>query len=193
MTPKADQPILSFRSLKAWEAWLETHHGRSDGIWLQFHKKHTGKPSITYVDALDGALCYGWIDGQLKPFDGESWLRKFTPRRKRSGWSKRNTEHVARLAAAGKMKPAGIREVEAARADGRWGRAYSAPSGMEVPADFLAAVAKHKKAQAFFDALSKANKYAIAYRLETAVKPETRERRFATTLAKLKKGETFHP
>ena len=193
MIPKADLPILSFLSLKAWEAWLKTYHARSDGIWLQFHKKHSGKPSITYVEALDGALCYGWIDGQLKPLDSASWLRKFTPRRQRSGWSKRNTEHVARLTAAGKMKPAGLRQVEAAKADGRWERAYSAPSGMEVPADFLAAVARHKQAQRCFATLSKANKYAIAYRLETAVKPETRERRFATMLAMLKKGESFHP
>ena len=193
VNPKADVLIMSFQSAKEWEAWLAKNHGRSAGVWVQFYKKDSGKQGVTYPDVLDGALCYGWIDGQLKPNDKESWLRKFTPRRARSVWSKRNTEHVVRLTGAGRMKRAGLREVEAAKADGRWARGYDSPANMSVPDDFLKALSRNKKAKAFFEALNKANRYAVAWRLATAKKPETREKRFKAMLAMLARGEAFHP
>jgi uncharacterized protein YdeI (YjbR/CyaY-like superfamily) len=198
MTPKsdvsstADVPIISFQSANEWEAWLAKNHGQSAGIWLRFYRKDSGKQGVTYPEVLDGALCYGWIDGQLKPYDKESWLRKFTPRRPRSVWSKRNTEHVVRLTGAGRMKRAGLREVEAAKADGRWERGYDSPAKMSVPDDFLSALSKNKKAKAFFATLNKANRYAIAWRLATAVKPETREKRFKAMIGMLARGEAFH-
>ncbi len=193
MNPKTDAPIVAFQSQKKWEGWLAVNHARSDGIWLQFHKKASGKQTISYAEALDAALCYGWIDGQLKPYDAASWLRKFTPRRARSVWSKRNTEHVTRLTAAGRMTRAGITEVEAAKRDGRWQRAYDSPGNMSVPDDFLKELSKDKKAKAFFETLNKANRYSIAWRLRTAAKPETREKRMKAMLAMLAKGEAFHP
>jgi uncharacterized protein YdeI (YjbR/CyaY-like superfamily) len=148
--------------------------------------------TVTYAEALDEALCYGWIDGQLEKYDEKSWLRKFTPRRPKSVWSKRNIEHVNRLVDAGKMKPAGLKEMEAAKADGRWGRAYDSPSAMQVPQDFLAELSKHKKAQIFFETLNKANTYAIAWRLQTAKKPETREKRMKKFIQMLENGEKLH-
>jgi uncharacterized protein YdeI (YjbR/CyaY-like superfamily) len=192
MTPKRDAPIKSFRSQNAWARWLAANHARSDGIWLQFYKKSSGKETVTHAEALDDALCYGWIDGQILPYDEESWLHKFTPRRARSVWSRRNTEHIARLTAAGRMKPAGLREVEAATADGRWQKAYDSPRNMSVPRDFLKALSKDAKAHAFFKTLNKANTYAIAWRLQTAAKPEAREKRLKGILAMLAKGEAFH-
>jgi uncharacterized protein YdeI (YjbR/CyaY-like superfamily) len=148
--------------------------------------------SVSHAEALAVALCYGWIDGQLKKHDEESWLRKFTPRRPNSIWSKRNCEIVDELLAAGKMKSAGLREVAAAKQDGRWDRAYDSPSKMTVPADFMKKIAGNKKARLFFDTLSKANIYAIAWRLQTAKKPETRERRMKAIIAMLAKSKTFH-
>jgi uncharacterized protein YdeI (YjbR/CyaY-like superfamily) len=192
MNRTSEELIRSFRSERAWEQWLAAHHARSDGIWIQLHKKASGKPTITHAEALDVALCYGWIDGQIKPCDDVSWLRKFTPRRARSVWSKRNTEHVARLMAAGRMKPAGLMEVDAAKADGRWQRAYDSPRNMSVPKDFLKALSKDQKAKEFFATLNKANRYAIAWRLETAAKPETREKRMKAILAMLAEGKAFH-
>ena len=193
MTPKSDAPIMAFQTPEAWARWLSAHHSRSEGIWVQFHKKASGKPTITHAEALDEALCYGWIDGQIKPHDHESWLHKFTPRRARSVWSKRNTEHIARLTAAGRMKPAGLKEVEAAKASGRWQRAYASPRAMTVPEDFLKELSKDKRAKAFFATLDKANLYAIAWRLATAVKPETRKKRFDALLAMLADGKSLHP
>lgn len=189
---KTDLPILSFKSQKDWASWLAKNHTASNGIWLRFFKKDSGVPSVTYAEALDEALCYGWIDGRLDPYDEKSWLRRFTPRRPRSPWSKRNIEHVNRLTAAGRMKPAGLKEVEAAKKDGRWDKAYDPQGAMEMPADFLQALAKDKKAKAFFESLNRANHYAIAWRLQTAKRPETRARRMQAILAMLKKGEKFH-
>lgn len=189
---KTDLPILSFKSQKDWASWLAKNHTASNGIWLRFFKKDSGVPSVTYAEALDEALCYGWIDGRLDPYDEKSWLRRFTPRRPRSPWSKRNIEHVNRLTAAGRMKPAGLKEVEAAKKDGRWEKAYDPQGAMELPADFLQALAKDKKAKAFFESLNRANHYAIAWRLQTAKRPETRARRMQAILAMLKKGEKFH-
>ena len=169
-----------------------TNHEKCDGIWLRLFKKDSGKATVTYAEALDQALCFGWIDGQVKSLDELSWVQKFTPRRTRSGWSKRNTELVERLAKAGLMMPAGLLAVEAAKADGRWHAAYDSPRNTKPPEDFLKALGKDKKAKAFFGTLNRANVYAIVYRLQTAKKPETRARRMEVILAMLGRGEKFH-
>ncbi len=189
---KTDLQIISFKSQKDWAIWLAKNHSTSSGIWLRLFKKDSGVPSVTYAEALDEALCYGWIDGQLDKYDEKSWLRKFTPRRPKSVWSKRNIEHVNCLTRAGKMKPAGLKEVEAAKADDRWDRAYDSPSAMRVPDDFLEELSKNKKAKAFFETLNKANTYAIAWRLQTAKKPETRAQRMKAILDLLAKGQKLH-
>ena len=187
-----DQPIIAYRSLQEWEAWLVKNHSTSQGIWMRLFKKATKQESITYAEALDVALCYGWIDGQKKSYDQDSWLQKFTPRRARSVWSKRNTEHIARLMKAGKMKPAGMKAVDAAKADGRWDAAYDSPSNTTMPEDFLKELAKDKKAEAFFETLNKTNKYAIAYGLQSAKKQETRAKRMKVFLTMLSKSEKFY-
>ena len=184
--------VRSFPTPKQWESWLAKNHKLPEGIWLRFFKKDSGEQSVTYGEALDGALCYGWIDGQLKPHDTKSWLRKFTPRRPNSSWSKRNIQHVARLTRAGKMKPYGLKEVAEAKADGRWKNAYDPASTMKLPADFLVRVSKDPKAKAFLASLSKANVYAIGWRLQTAKLADTREKRMTAMLAMLSKGEKFH-
>jgi len=189
---KNDCKIMSFPSAKKWERWLAENHGSSIGVWLRFFKKSSGVASVTHAQALDEALCYGWIDGQLKRYDATSWLHKFTPRRPKSIWSKRNREHVARVVKDGKMQPAGLREVNTAKADGRWDMAYDSPSKMTIPKDFLRALSKDKGARMFFETLNKANTYAIAWRLQTAKKPETREQRMRTILAMLARGKKFH-
>jgi uncharacterized protein YdeI (YjbR/CyaY-like superfamily) len=190
---KPDLPTLPFTSAKAFTSWLAKHHKVSSGIWMQLYKIKSGVQSITYAEALDVALCYGWIDGQKKAYDAESWLQKFTPRRRKSIWSKRNREHVTRLSKLGMMKAAGVKEVEAAKADGRWDQAYESSSNMIVPTDFLNKLAKNKKAEAFFKTLNKTNIFAIVWRLQTAKKPETRIKRMTAILEMLKKGEKFHP
>jgi uncharacterized protein YdeI (YjbR/CyaY-like superfamily) len=182
----------SFASPRDWARWLAKHHAKSDGVWLRFFKKTADRKALTYAEALDEALCYGWIDGQAKKHDDASWLQKFTPRRSKSIWSKRNRDHVARLVALKKMRSAGLREVEAARADGRWEQAYDSPRNLSVPKDFLQALGKSKKGAAFFATLNRANVYAITWRLQTAKKAETRDRRMAAILAMLEKGEKFH-
>lgn len=185
-------PIKPFATPGDWEEWLKKHHKDSKGIWMQYYKKASGHPTITYAQALDVALCYGWIDSQAKSYDEVSYLQKFTPRGKRSIWSQINTKHVERLIGEGKMHTAGLAAVEAAKADGRWDKAYSSPKDMKVPEDFLAALAKSKKAEAFFNTLSKTNTYAIAWRLATAKMPETRARRMKLILEMLERGEKFH-
>jgi uncharacterized protein YdeI (YjbR/CyaY-like superfamily) len=187
-----DADFIAFPCERDWALWLSKNHTASTGVWLRFFKKACGIPSVSHAEALAVALCYGWIDGQLKKHDAQSWLRKFTPRRPKSIWSKRNCELVEQLAAAGKLKPAGRREIAAAKADGRWDKAYDSPSKMTVPPDFLRGLMKNKKAQLFFKTLNKANRYAIAWRLQTAAKPETRERRMKTIIAMLAKGQAFH-
>lgn len=189
---KTELPIVSFDSLKQWEGWLAKNHAKSVGVWLCLQKKSSGKKSPTYAEALDAALCCGWIDGQKKPHGENSWLQKFTRRRPRSGWSKKNTEHAERLIAAGKMKPAGLAEVATAKKDGRWEAAYDSPANATIPEDFLKALSQNKKAQAFFNTLNKANLYSIAYRLQTAKKPETRERRMKLILEMMATGMKFH-
>jgi uncharacterized protein YdeI (YjbR/CyaY-like superfamily) len=184
--------ILPFRSSSALRKWLAANHRQSDGIWLRIFKKDSGEPTVTYAEALDEALCFGWIDAQKQPHDESSWLQKLCPRRPKSGWSKINTQHAERLIQAGRMKPAGQAEIDVAKKDGRWTSAYDSPSNATFPDDFLAALRKNKKAQAFFESLNKANRYAISYRLQTAKKPETRQKRMEAILAMLARGEAFH-
>ena len=187
------KPTIPFASPSAFRAWLAKNHAQSAGIWLHFMKKDSGKKSITYAQALDEALCFGWIDGHVKKFDADSWIQKFTPRRpKTSKWSKRNTQYAERLIAEKKMMPAGLLEMETAKKDGRWQQAYDSPSNATVPEDFLKELKKDKAAFAFFSTLNKANLYAIIYRLQTAKKPETRERRMKLILEMLSNGKKFH-
>jgi uncharacterized protein YdeI (YjbR/CyaY-like superfamily) len=193
MAKTLEGPVLAFASPRAWEAWLARHHADSGGVWLQIYKKGSGQPSVNYAEALDSALCYGWIDSLKRPKDASSWLQRFGPRRARSKWSRLNTRHAERLIKARRMKPAGLREVTAARKDGRWAMAYDSPGSSTVPADFRRALARNPKAKSFFEGLNKANTYAIAYRLQTAKKPETREKRFRAILDMLSRGEKFHP
>lgn len=183
---------LAFKSAEAFRIWLGENHATCDGIWLRIFKKDSGKKTVTYAEALDHALCYGWIDGLKKSYDELSWIQRFTPRRARSGWSKLNTEHVERLTIAGLMMPAGLKAVEAAKADGRWQAAYDSARNAKPPEDFLAALGKNKRAKAFFESLNRANVYAIVYRLQTATKPQTRARRMENILAMLARGEKFH-
>lgn len=185
-------PVISFEKAEDWRAWLEENHGNENGIWLRIFKRGTGRPTVTHATALDEALCYGWIDGQAKKYDDESYLQKFTPRRPHSIWSKINIDHIERLEKEGKMRPAGRKAVEAAKADGRWDAAYDSPKYMEVPDDFIAELSKNEKALAFFGTLNKTNRYAIAWRLQTAKKPETRERRKQLMLEMMARGEKFH-
>jgi uncharacterized protein YdeI (YjbR/CyaY-like superfamily) len=184
--------ILSFRSPSEFRKWLASNHRQSDGIWLRIFKKDSGESSVTYAEALDEALCFGWIDGQKQRHDEVSWRQRFTPRRSKSGWSKINTQHAERLTAAGRMKAAGQAQIDAAKKDGRWTDAYDSPSNATFPADFLKALRRNEKAHAFFASLNKANRYAIAYRLQTAKKPETKLRRREMILAMLARGEAFH-
>ena len=183
----------TFETQKDWEAWLSKNHAScEEGIWLRMYKKDTKIPSINYAQALEEALCYGWIDGQKKSYDAQSWLQRFTPRRKKSGWSQINIGHIERLTKDGRMQPAGIVQVEAAKADGRWEKAYAPASTMVVPEDFLLELKKHKKAYIFYQTLNKANLYAIFYRLTTAKKPETVARRKTDIIAMLERGEAIH-
>ena len=184
--------ILSLPSSLDFRRWLRANHSQSDGIWLRIYKKNSGVATVTYAEALDQALCFGWIDGQKKLYDRESWLQKFTPRRPKSGWSQNNTRHAERLMKSGEMAPAGRKEVMAAKADGRWKAAYDSFSNARVPADFLKALAKNKRAKAFFQTLNKTNLYSIACRLQTAKKPETRDKRMQSILERLARGEKFH-
>ena len=188
----ADLVVLSFDTEAHFEAWLEKNHRTAPGVWVRFYKKGSGVVKLEYRGALDVALCFGWIDSQLKRLDEVSYLQKFTPRGPKSVWSKNNREHVARLAKAKRMRPAGLAVVESAKRDGRWERAYDSPKNMTVPPDFLAALAKNRRAKAFFETLSRANRYAIAWRLATAKKPETRARRMQSLLAMLARGERLH-
>ncbi len=189
---KDELPTVQFDTPKGWADWLAQNHGKSKGIWLRFFKKGSGVATLSYAEALDEALCYGWIDGQVKKFDEKSWLQKFTPRRARSLWSKRNVAKAEKLIECGRMTSAGLAEIDAAKKDGRWKCAYDSPSAMKIPADFLKELAKDRKANAFFKTLNRTNLYAIGWRLQTARTPETRERRKKAILEMLSKGETFH-
>lgn len=181
-----------FASASAWGKWLAANHAKSDGIWLRIFNKELGQKTVTYAEALDEALCYGWVDGQKKKYDRDSWIQKFTPRRARSMWSKRNIEHVERLTNENRMKAEGFKAFEEAKKDGRLATAYDSPSNSTTPDDFLKLLEKNKEAKAFFESLNKANKYSIAWRFQTAKKPETREKRIIAILEMLAKGEKFH-
>lgn len=185
-------PMRSFRSPDAFRAWLTREHARSPGLLVRLYKKSSGVTSITYAEALDQALCFGWIDGQKLPLDADSWVQKFTPRRARSGWSKKNVAHVERLNRAGQMTHAGLAEVEAAKSDGRWAAAYDSPANATVPPEFVKALAGNAKAREFYSSLNRANLYAIAYRLQTAKRPETRTRRIGLIIEMLASGKKFH-
>jgi uncharacterized protein YdeI (YjbR/CyaY-like superfamily) len=191
-TSKAELPIIPFASQTEWEQWLAENHLSSGGIWLQFFKKGSDISSVNYAEALDVALCYGWIDGQLKSIDNLSYIQRFTPRRPRSIWSRRNIEHIARLTKENRMKPAGIKEAELAKIDGRWEVAYDSPENMSIPDEFIAELSKDEKALSFYTSLNKANKYAIGWRIQTAKKQETKEKRMKDIIAMLKRGEKFH-
>lgn len=192
MATPDEAEIRSFATVKAWEAFLAKPGGLSKGVWLRIYKKGSGIRSVTYAEALDGALCHGWIDSLKKSYDAESWIQRFSPRKPGSLWSKINTDHVDRLTKAGLMKAGGLREVDAARQDGRWAKAYVGSKETEIPKDFLAAVGRHKAAKAFLATLNRANIYAIAWRLQTAKKPETRQKRFDALLEMLKAGRKIH-
>jgi len=185
-------PVKAFAFPEKWNEWLVKNHASKSGIWIKLFKKDSKKKTISRSEALDEALCFGWIDGQSKGLDDKSWLQKFTPRRNKSLWSKINRDHVARLKKEGRMQPAGLKEVEAAKKDGRWEQAYDSPKNMEVPADFLKELKKDKKAFEFFKTLNKTNLYAIGWRLQTAKKPETREKRMKILLNMMKEAKKIH-
>ena len=188
-----DLPVLFFANGEQWREWLHQHHAQPSGVWLQLAKKAAKIKSVTYDEALDVALCYGWIDGQLRPRDAEYYIQKFTPRRAKSVWSKRNVAKVAALTKAGLMQPSGIAEIEAAKKDGRWQQAYDSPSNMTVPADFQAALDQNPAAKAMFATLNKTNAYSFLWRIQTAKKSETRQARIAQFVQMLQEGKTFHP
>jgi uncharacterized protein YdeI (YjbR/CyaY-like superfamily) len=186
-----DLPQLAFESAEAWEAWLADHH-ESTGVWLKIAKKASGLPTVTYAEALDVALCFGWIDGQKMGHDDSWFLQRFTPRRSRSTWSQINVEHIARLESEGRMHAAGRAEVEAAKADGRWEAAYGGMASIEVPDDLRAALDENADAGAFFDTISRTNRYSVLYRVQDAKRPATRAKRIAELVAMLAEHRTFH-
>jgi uncharacterized protein YdeI (YjbR/CyaY-like superfamily) len=191
----ADEAIeLTVGDRAAWRAWLVEHHDSPAGVWLTLAKKGTTEPTrLRYDDALEEALCFGWIDGLAQRIDEATYRQRFTPRRARSKWSQRNVGKVARLTAEGRMHASGIAEVERAKADGRWEAAYAGQADLDVPADLAAALAVEPRAQAMFDILTKQNRYAVLYRIADAKRPTTRARRIEQFVAMLARGETVYP
>jgi uncharacterized protein YdeI (YjbR/CyaY-like superfamily) len=190
--PPDDLPVLPFPSQAEWESWLEDNHADAAGLWLKIAKKASGIETVTYAEAIDVALCFGWIDGQRGRFDDEWFVQRFTPRRTRSRWSQINRDKVERLIADSKMRAAGLREVERAKADGRWAAAYASQSTIEVPDDLQQALDANPAAKAFFATLSGSNRYAVLYRIHDARRAETRTRRIEKFVAMLARGETIH-
>lgn len=186
-------PRIHFASPAAWEEWLEDNHTVSRGVWIKMAKKDAGIESVRYPEVLEIALCFGWIDGRREALDERYFLQRYTPRRPRSKWSRINREKAERLIAEGRMRPAGLTEVERAKADGRWEAAYDGQRNSTVPADLQRELDAHPKAKAFFAELTSQNRYAILYRLQDAKKPETRARRLTKFVAMLEAGETIHP
>jgi uncharacterized protein YdeI (YjbR/CyaY-like superfamily) len=186
-------PVISFGSQQDWEVWLEENHAEARGVWLKIAKKDTGARSVSYVQALESALCYGWIDGQKAGFDEQCWLQKFTPRGPRSIWSKVNCQKATALIAEGRMRPAGLWQVERAKADGRWDSAYASQSTITIPHDLQSELDNNPDAQAFFSTLDSANRYAILWRIHTAKRPQTREARIRKFVDMLSKHEKLHP
>ncbi len=193
--PKAprDLPVIAFSSEQAFDVWLASQPADCRGLWLKVAKKSSGIASISRAEAVDSALCHGWIDGQLDSFDGDYWLIRFTPRQTTSKWSEINRARAQELVALGRMRPAGLKEMERAKKDGRWDAAYPAQSTAQVPDDFAGALAKNRKAKAFFETLDGKNRFAILYRVHGAKKPETRAARIEKFVAMLVEGETLYP
>jgi uncharacterized protein YdeI (YjbR/CyaY-like superfamily) len=195
----AEHDPVAFPTAAAWRAWLAGHHASASGLWLKIAKKAAadGTPSsdgtLSYAEALDEALCFGWIDAQTRGLDDDYWLKRFTPRKRGSRWSKINTQKAEALIAAGRMQPPGLAEVESARADGRWAAAYAGPRSITVPEDFSAALAANPAAAEFFATLSSHNRYAILYRIGTVKRPETRARKIAQYAQMLAEHKTLHP
>jgi uncharacterized protein YdeI (YjbR/CyaY-like superfamily) len=185
--------VSAFSVAADWQHWLESEHGRSDGVWLKLAKKSAPQPTVSYADALDVALCFGWIDGQKRAFDDAYWLQRFTPRKPGSRWSKINTEKAEALIAADRMQPAGLREVEHAKADGRWDQAYAGQRTITVPTDLQLALKANPRAAEFFGTISSVNRYAILYRIGTVKRPETRARKIAQYVQMLAEHRTLHP
>jgi uncharacterized protein YdeI (YjbR/CyaY-like superfamily) len=193
MTEKrAGLPIMAFADPAALDRWLEAHSADSKGLWIKLAKAGSGRVGVTKAEAIDAALCHGWIDGQLDKYDDDHWLIRFTPRTSRSKWSQVNRRRATELIEAGRMRPAGLAQVEAARTDGRWDAAYAPASTAEVPVDLQAALERSPEAAAFFRTLSGANRYAILYRIAAVKKPETRARKIAGFIAMLERHETVH-
>ena len=190
---KRDLPVLAFKSQSAWDEWLASRPATAKGLWLKLAKKSSGIASVSKAEAIDTALCHGWIDGQLDSFDDDFWLIRFTPRQSTSKWSEKNRSRALELIAQKLMRPAGLSEIERARKDGRWDAAYTPQSTAQVPDDLRIALAKSKKAARFFETLDGSNRYSILYRVQTAKKPETRAARIATYVAMLAEGKTIHP
>jgi uncharacterized protein YdeI (YjbR/CyaY-like superfamily) len=186
-------PAVSFASSREWEEWLEEQHAASPGVWIKIARKGTGIGSVRYPEVLESALCFGWIDGRREALDERYFLQRFTPRQRRSKWSRINREKAERLIAAGRMRPAGLTEVERAKADGRWEAAYESQKRIAVPDDLQRELDARPEAKAFFAQLSSQNRYAILYRLQDAKKPETRARRLAKFVAMLEGAETIYP
>jgi uncharacterized protein YdeI (YjbR/CyaY-like superfamily) len=184
---------IPFSSATDWERWLEDNHASAAGVWIKMAKKQTGVESVRYPEVLESALCFGWIDGRREALDDRYFLQRFTPRRAQSRWSQINREKAERLIADGRMREAGLAEVQRAKADGRWKAAYAGQRSIAVPDDLLRELDTRPRAKAFFAELSSQNRYAILYRLQDAKKPETRARRLAKFVAMLEAGETLHP
>jgi len=190
---KPDLPIKLFRNQKAWDKWLDSHATSSPGLWLRIAKKAASIKSVTYAEALESALCHGWIDGQRRAHDGDSFLQRFTPRGPRSLWSKINRAKATELIDAGRMRAAGLAAVERAKQNGRWDAAYDSHRTAEVPGDFLAALEKNQAAKTFFATLDSQNRYAVIFRLQTAVKEDARARRIEKFIEMFARGEKIHP
>jgi uncharacterized protein YdeI (YjbR/CyaY-like superfamily) len=190
--PTDDRPVLSFSDRAGWRAWLTENHAGSTGVWLRLAKKGASQPSMSYGEGVEVALCFGWIDGQARREDDHYYLQKYTPRGKRSIWSKLNRERALRLIASGEMQPAGLAEVERAQTDGRWDAAYDSPSRMTVPADLKSALDASPAARAFFEALDSQNRYAMLFRLQTAKRPDTRAKRIRDFVNMLAAGEKIY-
>jgi uncharacterized protein YdeI (YjbR/CyaY-like superfamily) len=193
--PKAprDLPVIAFSSRQAFDVWLTSQPADCRGLWLKIAKKSSGIASISRAEAVDSALCHGWIDGQLDSFDGDYWLIRFTPRQSASQWSEINRARAQELVALGRMRPAGVKEMERAKKDGRWDAAYAGQSKAQVPDDLARALAKSKKAKAFFETLDSKNRFSILYRVHSAKKPEARAARIEKFVAMLVEGETLYP
>ncbi len=192
MPPQKPLPVHRFATSSVWQTWLDTHHATSKGVWLEFAKKGHRVASLSHAEALEVALCYGWIDGQTASSTTGLWRQRFTPRGPRSKWSQINCATVARLQTEGRLAPAGLQEMEAAKQDGRWAAAYAPQSTMTVPEDLRAALTARPRAKEFFEALNSKNRYAILYRLQDAKKAETRQRRLEKFVRMLEAGETLH-